>query len=132
MPYADRAEYLEYQKGYYRKRKSVDPEGVRQYTNRVMRRWTHANPDKVWLRNRKSLLRRYGLTLEAYNALLADQDFRCAICRTQEPGKMSWQIDHCHSSGRVRGLLCIRCNTGLGHFRDSPELLQAAKEYLSW
>jgi hypothetical protein len=74
----------------------------------------------------------YGITRDQYEALLEAQDNACAICRTTEwNGKdNSPHVDHCHESGAVRGLLCNRCNNGLGRFRDDPSLLRAAANYL--
>jgi len=63
--------------------------------------------------------------------MLEDQDHKCAICR--EPIAFNGQqchVDHDHVTGVIRGLLCGRCNRGLGHFRDSMKLLQQAIEYL--
>ena len=60
-------------------------------------------------------------------ALLAAQDGRCAICH-QSADRMV--IDHDHSNGAVRGMLCDQCNMGLGHFRDNPDLLAEAIRYL--
>ncbi len=60
-------------------------------------------------------------------ALLAAQDGRCAICHEVAP---RLAIDHDHSTGAVRGILCDPCNMGLGHFRDNPELLAEAIRYL--
>ena len=75
---------------------------------------------------------RYGITVEDYDQMLADQDGRCAICGTDEPGSgnVKWAVDHCHDSLKVRGLLCTTCNTGLGYFKDDPQRLRAAAEYL--
>jgi hypothetical protein len=61
--------------------------------------------------------------------LLSAQDGRCAICGA-ERGTRRLAIDHDHTTGFIRGLLCVRCNTGLGSFRDDPELLRKAIEYL--
>ena len=74
--------------------------------------------------------RKYGITEELYLGMLQSQEYRCKICRTSEPGVKGWQIDHCHSSNIVRGLLCHHCNTGLGSFQDDVEILKAAIEYL--
>lgn len=76
--------------------------------------------------------KKYGLTEQGYNALLEAQDNRCAVCRSDEwRGKDSApHIDHDHATGRVRGLLCGPCNTGLGQYRDDPALLRAAAVYL--
>jgi len=80
---------------------------------------------------RRSQLRtKYGLSPEQYEAMLLDA--RCAICGTQEwPGRGNKpHIDHCHTTGRVRGLLCKDCNTALGMFNDDPVRLRAAAAYL--
>lgn len=69
------------------------------------------------------------LTLANYQAMYATQDGRCAICKAaREP--LGLVIDHNHSTGKVRGLLCSGCNTGLGLFQDSPDMLEVAMEYL--
>jgi hypothetical protein len=95
------------------------------------------NPEKVRQRERKWQLTKFGLTLAAYEALLAKQGSVCAICKRpsgtyKRKHRLTTQldVDHCHSSGRVRGLLCTRCNRALGLFRDDPQILQAAILYL--
>ena len=70
---------------------------------------------------------RYGLTLAEYRALQARQGNVCAICR--KPARVLC-IDHCHVTGRVRGLLCPKCNSVLGFCDDDPRLLCAALAYL--
>ena len=74
----------------------------------------------------------YGITLEDYDRMLEDQGGCCKVCGTSEPGsgKGRFAVDHNHNTGKIRGLLCSHCNTGLGKFKDSPDLLEAAKEYL--
>jgi predicted nucleic acid-binding Zn ribbon protein len=74
----------------------------------------------------------YGITAEEYDALLAAQEGRCAICGSPDwPGKGNRpHIDHDHETGRIRGLLCNNCNTGLGQFKDDPQRLRAAIRYL--
>lgn len=74
------------------------------------------------------LLRKYGLTLADYNDMLARQRGRCAIC--QKPFHSKPGVDHDHATGRVRGLLCSFCNTGIGLFHDDPDILRAAITYL--
>lgn len=83
------------------------------------------NPDR---RKSITLKMRYGITLENWNALLAQQNFACAVCETRDPGK--WHTDHCHSTGIVRGILCDRCNPMLGYARDNADTLMKAVKYL--
>lgn len=66
-----------------------------------------------------------------FDRMLAEQGGRCAICGTEEPGSRQWNVDHCHETGRVRGLLCTACNTGIGHLRDDPGILLSAMTYLN-
>ncbi|MGN6173164.1 MAG: endonuclease VII domain-containing protein [Streptosporangiaceae bacterium] len=83
-------------------------------------------------RERRRTLRKYGITEQTWDHLLARQDGRCAICRTDTPGRRgeSWHIDHDHVTGLVRGLLCQRCNLAIGMLEDSPDLLSAALRYI--
>ena len=71
----------------------------------------------------------YGISLAEYNALRTKQKGLCAICRKSQKKRLS--VDHCHTTGRVRGLLCDRCNHGLGHFKDEIAFLQRAIKYLA-
>ena len=83
-----------------------------------------------------TLKRRYGLTLDERNGLLAKQRGRCAACNGPHPGRTkagklrSWNVDHDHETGKVRGLLCSSCNLILGHAKDDPAVLLACIEYL--
>ena len=72
----------------------------------------------------------YGLTLEQVEAIKHKQDNRCAICNDEFESTHKTQIDHCHDTGKVRGLLCITCNWLLGKSRDNPDLLRSAAKYL--
>ena len=82
--------------------------------------------------DRKNSLRRlYGITLEEYDKMLSDQEYRCAICdKHQDEFKKKLHVDHCHTTGKIRGLLCQKCNQGLGLFGDNKNLLIKASEYL--
>lgn len=76
------------------------------------------------------LKRKYGITLEYYDALLAEQDGVCSICgRAPTPG-ISLHVDHDHAIGEIRGLLCFRCNNALGDFGDDHDRLFAALRHL--
>ena len=80
---------------------------------------------------RKSFLKRlYGITVEEYDAMLERQGGVCAICAGEETRGQRLAVDHCHATGKVRGLLCFSCNTTLGKFNDSQELLARAIKYL--
>lgn len=76
----------------------------------------------------------YDLTLEEVAAMAVAQGNLCAVCGTDDPGsrgiRMTWVVDHDHASGRVRGLLCARCNRGLGLLKDDPAVLRAAADYV--
>lgn len=76
----------------------------------------------------RHLTRKYGITLNDYNAMFDAQDGRCAICRRSQ--KRALDVDHCHASGRVRGLLCTNCNRLIGHAGDSEDRLASAIAYL--
>ena len=73
----------------------------------------------------------YGITLEQYNNMLKAQNYSCAICGEEDEVEgRRLAIDHCHTTGQVRGLLCGKCNRGLGLFYDNEDLLQKAIQYL--
>ena len=89
--------------------------------------------DEWFLRNRSYWLRSaYGISLQQYNELLVKQFHRCAICFCDESEAYRGllYVDHCHSTGNVRGLLCHHCNTGVGKMRESVEILKSAINYL--
>jgi hypothetical protein len=77
----------------------------------------------------RGLRNRYGITLDAYAALLSLQNGKCGICGAV-PSAIGLAVDHDHTSRRVRGLLCGSCNMGVGRFRDRADLLEAAARYL--
>jgi len=76
------------------------------------------------------LHRHYNLTKIEFEKILIDQNFKCAICNEiLVPGKQT-HIDHCHNSMKVRGILCHRCNTGIGLFKESIYNLKEAIKYI--
>lgn len=92
------------------------------------RRWKERNPDKLKLGARRSLLRKYGLTLEMFEIMCLQQKGRCAVCGAR-PKLLC--VDHNHKTGRVRKLLCGRCNTIVGIVENSPvDVLDKVTEYL--
>lgn len=90
--------------------------------------WAIKNKNKI--RDTK-IKRKFGITLEEKNQMFKDQQNKCAICGTVENIRgRDWDIDHCHETGKVRGILCSNCNRGLGLFGDSVKNLLKAAEYL--
>lgn len=83
-------------------------------------------------RNTVGLQRKYGITAEEYADMVARQNGVCCICGKPPQGKYTrLSVDHCHKTGRVRGLLCNRCNRAIGLFEDDPRLITVAAAYLS-
>ncbi len=96
-----------------------------------MRRRARENYRKNGSGNRFNRIRNtFGLSREDYEGMITSQKNCCAICRT--PFSTSTpHVDHCHTTGMVRGLLCPLCNYGLGSFRDTPAFMSSAIEYLN-
>ena len=93
-------------------------------------RWYHARPEGVRQEENflKNISTKYGITTEERVMILLEQNGKCAICHedfTETPC-----IDHCHKTGRVRGLLCQKCNQGIGLLQESVDLLRSAQDYL--
>lgn len=72
------------------------------------------------------LKRLYGISLEERNQLAANQGNKCAICLGEKP----LQVDHCHTTNKIRGLLCLPCNTAIGKLKESEDIMMRAIEYL--
>ena len=88
------------------------------------------NYKRIMLKSR--MKSRYGITPEEYETMLESQGHTCAICGNSHTegtnGKL--YIDHCHVTGKVRGLLCMKCNSAIGKLGDDPTIIQRASEYL--
>jgi Recombination endonuclease VII len=90
--------------------------------------WRKKHAEKLRLFHRRNhLKRKYGMTLEQYEALFQQQEGKCAICREREPEV----VDHDHTTKEIRGLLCHPCNKGLGMFRENKIVLMNAALYLT-
>ena len=74
--------------------------------------------------------RLYGLTRAELAVLVLESEGLCKICGEPMSGNRNCHIDHCHTTGNIRGLLCGNCNVGIGHFKENIELLTAAIKYL--
>lgn len=90
----------------------------------------YRSSDRARSKRSNHMIKTYGITIEDYDAQLNKQSWVCALCGR----KCSWQdnlsVDHCHKSGANRGLLCSKCNKGLGLFEDNIEVLKLAVNYL--
>lgn len=124
------------QSEYSRKRWKRDKEKIsaqhREYyikhrdeANERAAKWRKKHPGRVREVMRKSI---HGVTPERFESMFLAQKGRCAICRE---ALVNPNIDHCHNTGRIRGLLCRGCNLGLGNFKDSIDLLRLAAKYLT-
>lgn len=99
------------------------------------KKWNENNPERAKKSERsRHLKHRYNITLEEYNTMLEEQGGKCKICNSPETktshGTGTFAVDHCHETGKVRGLLCNNCNRGLGLFRDDVVILKSALNYL--
>lgn len=112
--------------------------------NAYAKKWRQDNPDREKANKRRwqksltprynwnnHLMVRYGITAEQWEEKLAQQGGVCAICKKVDPRGRRLSVDHCHTTGQVRGLLCDRCNTLLGRVDDDRDILISAADYLS-
>lgn len=111
--------------------------------NDIQRKWRKENPEKVEEYKRKhyrydpestrdyQLRALYGITNSDYEAMLAAQGGTCAICGiSKNKNGRKFAIDHDHKTGKIRGLLCVNCNAGIGNMKDDVDLLSRALAYL--
>ena len=142
----------EYRRAYYLKHQ----ERLRQYSREYARKfrarhgedylikdreYRHANREKILKRAREIrennrdrwknyTLKRYGLTLIQYREMLFSQNNSCAICGVEFSSKQKPQVDHCHTTGKARKILCVKCNMMIAVLEYPPDLLDTAVEYL--
>jgi hypothetical protein len=139
LPIADRLKANEYARNWRRAQTPEKQEQLKAESRRVCREWYAKNRERVcesttaWRKANREWdtlnvrLRLYGLTLDQYHSLYERQDFGCAICGDCDKKLV---IDHCHQTGRVRGLLCTRCNVGLGIFGESVAQIKKSIGYI--
>lgn len=89
--------------------------------------WNHRNKDKF---REYKLKYRYNITLEQYNQMLQTQNSKCLICGKDQTIDECLVVDHCHTTGKVRGLLCNNCNLLISFSNDKVDILQKAQDYL--
>lgn len=120
----------EYQEWLAKRR--ADPE--RKERKKLYKRQYKLTPEgklRTQIINLRATVKRYGLTLDDWDRMLIEQSGRCACCSAQMMQPNEPAVDHNHTTGQVRGLLCNNCNLGIGHFDESVERLQLAIQYLS-
>lgn len=91
------------------------------------------NLDPVGARRKATDYRRrvlYGITPAQFEAQLKKQEYKCALCKTEQPGIKGWCADHCHRTMKFRGVLCHYCNSGIGLLKEDTKLLLRAIQYL--
>ena len=117
-----------------RLRNKVWREKDREAYNKHMREWKANNRDKV---SKYKWKERYGITEEQYTEMYNSQNGKCAICGKEETAThntsnkvLKLAVDHCHTTGKVRELLCQKCNRGIGKFDEDPDLFDKAKQYV--
>ena len=121
-----RAQATERTKRSYRKNLEVNRKKHREFQAKK-----RANPVEREKINARKRAAGAGLTPEQIRAIFDSQGGVCAICGSSDPGsKAGWNLDHCHSTGRIRFILCTHCNRGLGAFRDDSNLMRKAADML--
>jgi len=148
MPCTDKERHREYMREWQKKnpdkvrayraaRRAKDPEGFLASARARDRKYRANNPDKVRMCGHRLRKKIYGILPEQFEALLLDQKGLCAICAcalvVDAPvgTANSACVDHCHVTGCIRGLLCRKCNIGIGHLQESPQVLRSALQYLA-
>ncbi len=96
----------------------------------------HRENNHEWYKNNKDITRErylkrmYGITLKEYNQMFVDQNGLCMICGETEKNDRGLAVDHCHETGKVRGLLCQGCNSGIAFLKENISILENAIKYL--
>lgn len=120
MPFKDKEAKRAYNKARYEANKEAILDQQKEFYKN--------NKDEKRKNNYKA---QYGITLEDYNEMFVNQNGCCKICgRHQSEFKKTLCVDHCHTTGKVRGLLCSNCNIVLGQAKDDIEILKSAIKYL--
>ena len=117
-------------KYYYRNHEKIKNRKRSQLPKVIKYKRKHNQTHKLHYKNYQ-LVRNYNITLEDFNKIKESQDNCCAICGKHESNfKKGLAVDHCHTTGKIRGLLCGGCNTSLGRFNDDINMLNKAIQYL--
>ena len=113
-----------------RRKRYAQDKAYRDEIRAKVKEWQTNNPDK----RKAQRIKKFGLTLDQFNQMLESQRFKCAICGYSDLSDPNFfpVVDHCHRTGLVRELLCMNCNIAIGKFKDNPDLLRAAADYVEW
>lgn len=124
----------EYQKNYYQENK----DRIRILDNARKLKWYHQNKEKLKVNPlhydrifNAHLKSNYNISTNDYKTLLMIQNYKCAICDNKCTTGRRLSVDHDHSTGEIRGLLCMNCNLAIGKFKDNTTLLNKAIKYLN-
>jgi hypothetical protein len=126
QPHEVKQKYLEGRRELEKKYRHQDIEKTRKQD----REYRKQNPEIIAKSRRRWRLKLYNLTMEAWEQMFEQQGRCCKICKGTETMRNAWHTDHCHVTGKVRGILCSRCNLMLGHAKDSVHILESAIAYL--
>lgn len=126
MPFKDIEERRAYQRDATRRYRKRHLDKVRATNRNYAKRLRAESPNRA----RASKWRDAGINVEQASLLLAQHDGHCDICGTDKHDGKGWQVDHDHTTGHLRGVLCFKCNTALGKLGDSVEGLMRAVRYL--
>lgn len=110
-----------------------NPEQSRKKVDDYRKHLRQTDPHKLFISARKTNLKKcYGITIEQYQLILESQDLKCAVCNKehQELEKKRLVVDHCHTTNKVRGLLCNNCNTALGLLKENVQVVDKLKDYI--
>lgn len=107
-----------------------NPEKVK----KIRKKFKLNNPEKVKIYEKKNkMYNKFKITIREYNEMLLNQNNQCFLCfKTPEENKKALAVDHCHKTGKIRGLLCSKCNLGLGLFNDNVNIMEKAIKYINF
>lgn len=122
----------EEKRAYLRKYNAENKERIRSRSKAYHQEYYKLNKERFRASSRAwNYKAKYGITVVEWEAMFSRQDQKCAACGTLDPGPRGvWHTDHCHTSGKVRGILCRTCNQALGMASDSPSVLRSLADYL--
>jgi hypothetical protein len=102
---------------------------INTYTGDNMAKQIHS-AERTKNRRKKLALKKFGINFDQFDQMLKDHNEVCAVCGNKDRNGRALAVDHCHTTNKIRGLLCTDCNTALGLLKDSKELLTSALKYL--